>query len=217
MPSWPEKRTFIGSHTKRIDAPAKVTGAAKYSSDVQPEGWLYGMILRSKWPKAKISSINLEPALKVPGIKAAVLAREGERTVRYYGEELAAVAGTTKQACLDALQAIEVQAKPLPFVVREDEAKGDSAPRVWEDVPNLSKPHVREEGEVDKAFSDSATVVEGFYTTPVQLHHPLETHGNTVSWTDDGLTAWSSTQGISSVKDGLADNLQVPHSHVRVI
>src|SRR5215467_553036 len=121
MPSWPDKRVYIGSSTKRIDGPAKVTGAAKYSSDVQPQGWLYGMILRSKWPKAKIIKINLEPALKVPGIKAAVLAREGERTVRYYGEELAAVAGTTKQACLDALRVIEVQAKSLPFVVLEED------------------------------------------------------------------------------------------------
>src|SRR5205085_2384006 len=109
----------IGSHAKRIDAPAKVTGAAKYSSDVQPEGWLYGMILRSKWAKAKITKINLDKALKVPGIKAAILAREGERTVRFYGEELAAVAGTSKQACLDALRAIEVDATPLPFVVKE--------------------------------------------------------------------------------------------------
>src|SRR5262249_32436173 len=164
-----------------------------------------------------ISSINLEPARKISGIKAAVLAREGERTVRYYGEELAAVAGTTKQVCLDALRAIEVQAKELPFVVREDDAKEASAPRVWEDTPNLSKPRVNEKGEVDKAFSECAAVVEGFYTTPVQLHHPLETHGNTVSWTDDGITAWSSTQGISSVKEGLADNLKLPHSQVRVI
>src|SRR5215467_7449716 len=132
MPAWPEKRTYIGSHAKRIDAPPKVTGAAKYSSDVQPEGWLYGMILRSKWPKAKITNIDLTAARKIAGIKAAVLAREGERTVRYYGEELAAVAGTTKQACLDALRAIEVTARPLPFVVLEDEAKEESAPRVWE-------------------------------------------------------------------------------------
>jgi xanthine dehydrogenase YagR molybdenum-binding subunit len=217
MPGWPEKRTLIGSHTKRVDGPAKVSGAAKYSSDVQPEGWLYGMILRSKWPKAKVTSIDLAGAKKIPGIKAAVLAREGERTVRYYGEELAAVAGTTKQACLDALRAIAVLAKPLPFVVLEDDAKDESSPRVWEDVPNLSKPRVNERGEVDKAFSECTAVVEGFYTTPVQLHHPLETHGNTVSWTDEGVTAWSSTQGISSVKDGLADNLKLPHSQVRVI
>src|SRR6185436_2569369 len=165
MPSWPEKRVHIGSHAKRIDAPAKVTGAAKYSSDVQPEGWLYGMILRSKWPKAKITNINLEKAKQVPGIKAAVLSREGERTVRYYGEELAAVAGTTKQACLDALRLIEVEAKELPFVVREEDARDDSSPRVWDDRPNLSKPKLKEEGEVDKAFTECATIVEGYYTT----------------------------------------------------
>src|SRR5438309_3390873 len=143
MPGWPEKRNYIGSHARRIDAPAKVTGAAKYASDAQPEGWLYGMILRSKWAKAKITNINLEKALKVPGIKAAVLAREGERTVRYYGEELAAVAGSSKQACLDALRTIEVEAKELPFVVKEEDAKDPSSARVWEEKANLSDPKVR--------------------------------------------------------------------------
>jgi xanthine dehydrogenase YagR molybdenum-binding subunit len=217
MPSWPEHRTLIGSHTRRVDGSAKVTGTAKYSSDVQPEGWLFGMILRSKWPKAKITSINLDKARKVPGIKAAIVVRDGERTVRYYGEELAAVAGTTKQACLDALRVIEVEAKPLPFVVREDDAKEESSPRVWETAPNLSKPSVNEKGEVDKAFAACAAVVEGSFSTPVQIHHPLETHGNTVSWSDDGITAWSSTQGIFSVREGLAGNLNVPQSRVRVI
>jgi len=217
MPGWPEKREYIGSHHTRIDGAAKVTGSAKYSSDVQPDGWLYGMILRSKWPKAKIASINLEKALKVPGIKAAVLAREGERTVRYYGEELAGVAGTSKQACEDALRVIEIEAKELPFVVREDDAKEEDAPRVWENAPNLSKPKVQEKGEVDAAFAECAAVVEGFYVTPVQLHHPLETHGNTISWTPDEITAWSSTQGIGSVHDDLAKNMKVPGSKVRVI
>jgi len=217
MPSWPEKRTIIGTHVQRIDGPVKVSGAAKYGSDVQPEGWLYGMILRSKWPNARIEKINLEKALKVPGIKAAVLQRDLPRTVRYYGEELAAVAGTTKQACLDALRAIEVEAKPLPFVVKEEEAKDPSAARVWEEVVNLSKPGVREKGEVDKAFSECEFIVEGTFSTPVQIHHPLETHGNTVSWTDSGLTAWASTQGVGTVKDGLADNLKLEKSAVHVI
>jgi xanthine dehydrogenase YagR molybdenum-binding subunit len=217
MPSWPEQRTHIGSHAKRIDGPAKASGKAKYSSDVQPPGCLYGMVLRSRWPKAKITNISLENALKVPGIKAAVVDRSGERTVRYYGEELAAVAGTTKQACLDALRVIKVQARLLPFVVREEDARDESSPRVWDDTPNLSKPRVNEKGEVDKAFSECSAIVEGSYTTPVQLHHPLETHGNTVHWTDEGLTAWSSTQGISSVKDGFAGSLKLPQSQVRVI
>ena len=170
MPSWPERKVHIGSHAKRVDAPAKVSGAAKYSSDVQPEGWLYGMILRSKWAKAKITRINLDKARNIPGIKAAILRDDKEeRTVRYYGEELAAVAGTSKQACLDALRAIEVTATELPFVVDVEAAREESAPRVWEDVPNASKPRVREQGEVDKAFGDCAAVVEGFITTPIQI------------------------------------------------
>jgi xanthine dehydrogenase YagR molybdenum-binding subunit len=217
MPSWPEKPTVLGTRIKRVDGPAKVTGAAKYASDVQPEGWLYGMILRSKWPKARITKINLEPAQKIAGIKAVIANFEGERTVRYYGEELAAVAGTTKQACLDALRAIEVEAKPLPFVVREDDAKEESAARVWDEAANLSKPRVRERGDVDKAFADCAQVAEGFFTTPVQLHHPLETHGNTISVTDEGATVWASTQGIFSVRDSIAGNLKLQHNQVRVI
>lgn len=224
MPSWPEKPVYISSHHTRIDGPLKVSGAAKYPSDVQPEGWLYGMILRSKWAKAKITKINLDPALKVPGVKAVVLAPAVEErqksgsdvTMRYYGEEIAGVAGTSKQACLDALKAIEIEATDLPFVVREDDAKAEDAPRVWDDTPNLSKPGLRETGNVDQAFGECAAVVEGFFTTPVQVHNPLETHGNTVSWTDDGITCWASTQGISSVKEGLSGNLGVPASQVRV-
>ncbi|MGN6553905.1 MAG: xanthine dehydrogenase family protein molybdopterin-binding subunit, partial [Verrucomicrobiota bacterium] len=218
MPSWPEKRTYIGSAAQRVDGPAKVTGAAKYASDVQPDGWLYGMILRSKWPAASITRINLDKARKVPGIKAAIL-RDGkeQRTVRYYGEEIAAVAGTSKQACLDALKAIEIEAKPLPFVVKETEAKEESAPRVWADGANTSKPNVNEHGEVDKAFTDSAVVVEGLFSTPVQIHHPLETHGNTISFKDDGITCWASTQGISGVRNDLAGHMNVPQSQVRVL
>src|SRR5664280_1016910 len=218
MPSWPEKRTYIGSHATRVDAPAKVTGTAKYASDMQPDGCLIGMILRSKWAKAKITKINLDKARKVPGIKIAVL-RDGtaERTVRYYGEELAAVAGDSKQACMDALSLIEVEATELPFVVNVEEAREESAPKVWDDAPNVSKPRVKEQGQVDKAFGDCTAVVEGFFTTPVQIHQPLETHGNTISWKDDGVTCWASTQGISSVREGLAGNLQLPQSKVRVI
>jgi xanthine dehydrogenase YagR molybdenum-binding subunit len=225
MATWPEKPTYISTHHTRIDGPLKVTGAAKYPSDVQPEGWLYGMVLRSKWPAAKLTKINLDPAMKVPGIKAVALAPAVEErqkagsdvTMRYYGEEIAGVAGTSKQACLDALKAIEVEATELPYVVREEDGKEDDAPRVWAEAPNLSKANARENGDVDKAFSECSAVVEGFYTTPVQIHNPLETHGNTVSWTDEGITCWASTQGITSVHDGLATSLKVPASQVRVI
>jgi len=217
MPSWPAETKYISHATARIDGAAKVTGKARYSSDIQANGWLYGMILRSKWPAAKITDINLDKALQVPGIKAAVLSRGKEMTIRYYGEEIAAVAGTSKQACLDALRAIEVTAQPLPFVVRENDAIKSDSPRVWENAANYPAPRVRQNGDVDTAFGQCAAVIEGSYSTPIQIHNPMETAGNTVSWTDEGVTAWSSTQGISSVRDGLAGSLKLDHSKVRVI
>src|SRR5205823_5945593 len=127
--------------------------------------------------------------------------------------EIAGVAGTSKQACLDALRAIEVNATPNDhFVVNEDEARKSDSPQVWEGSPNAPAPRVRENGNVDTAFPECSAVIEGFYSTAVQIHHPMETHGNTVSWTEDGVTAWASTQGISSVRDGLAGPLKLDHS-----
>jgi xanthine dehydrogenase YagR molybdenum-binding subunit len=218
MSSWPAETKYISQPVLRVDAAPKVTGRARYSSDIQADGWLYGMILRSKWPAAKILSVNLDKARQIPGIKAAVVVRDGAFTVRFYGDEIAAVAGTTKQACLDALQAIEVKAEPRhEFAVNEDEARKDDAPQVWEGKPNVSPGRSRERGNVDQAFGECAAVIEGFYTTPVQLHNPMETHGSTASWTDDGVTAWASTQGITSVRDGLAGALELDQSKVRVI
>lgn len=219
MSNWPGETKYISHSTARVDARAKLTGNARYSSDIQAEGWLYGMILRSQWPAAKIVSVNLDPARQIPGIKAAIVARQGEFNVRFYGEEIAAVAGLSKQACLDALRAIEVKAEVRhEFVVNETEARKTDSPQVWDGTPNApATPHVREHGSVDTAFPECAAVIEGFYTTPVQIHNPMETMGNTVSWTEEGVTAWSSTQGISSVRDGLAGALNLDHSKVRVI
>ncbi|GIX50348.1 MAG: carbon-monoxide dehydrogenase large subunit [Limisphaera sp.] len=217
MSEWPAQPKVLGTRVPRVDAPAKVTGQARYSSDIQLPGLLIGMILRSPWPAARIQRINLEKARQMPGIKAAVAVQEGPRVVRYYGEELAAVAGVSRQACEDALRAIEVEAEPLPFVVREEDARKPDAPRVWEQAPNMPPPRVREEGNVEEALKECAAIIEGFYTTSVQLHHPMETHGGTVRWDEEGVTAWISTQGIFSVRDGLAGALRLSQDKVRAI
>ena len=169
---WPKETRYLGKSTPRVEAPAKVTGRARFTADMSPPGMLYGAIFRSKWPAAHIQSINLEKARSAPGIKAAIAAKPGEFDVHFYGEELAAVAGTSRQAVLDALALIEVKAEPRPFVVAELEAVKPEAPRVFADKPNLGQGQVKETGNVDAAFAASAAVVEGFYSTPIEIHHP---------------------------------------------
>ncbi len=214
---WPKERKYLGKPMPRVDAPDKVTGAAKYTTDVLPAGMLFAGIFRSSWPAAKINSIDLAAARAAPGIRAAVVAREGPRRARYYGEELAAVAGVSRQAVEDALRLIKVDATPLPFVVDEMDAIQAGAPQVIEDGPNFTRPAARETGNVSEGFSRSASVASGAYSAAVELHHCLEPHGNMIAWEGDQVNAWASTQGVFSVRDGLAESFGIPQNKVRVI
>ena len=111
---------------------------------------------------------------------------------------------------MDALPLIQVDATPLPFVVDEAFAISPDSPQVIADYPNVGEPRVLEEGNVEEAFLAADSIVEGIFAAPVQIHHALETHGVTAHADDGTLTVWASTQGISSVRDGLADNLEIP-------
>src|SRR5687767_15367845 len=70
---WPKKRRLLGTRIKRLDGPAKATGRAKYSYDINRKGMLHGAILRSPHAHAKIKSIDLSAAKKTPGFKALVV------------------------------------------------------------------------------------------------------------------------------------------------
>ncbi len=214
---WPKQGKYLGQPTRRLDGPAKVTGRAKYTTDRVPAGVLFGAIFRSRWPAARIRSINLEKAKAAPGIKAALRVREGEHVVRFYGEELAALAGVSRQAVLDALDMIEVDATPLPFTVNELEAIQPDAPRVVAERPNLGPAETEATGDVDAAFAQAAAVVEGMFSTQVEIHHPLEPHGDVVAPDGDEYTVWTSTQGVFDTRNDLAQTLGVPQNKVRVI
>src|SRR3954468_1433588 len=69
----------------RIEAGAKVTGAAKYTVDIRHDGQLEGVILRSNTAHAKITSIDLAPARAIPGVAAAVSLLGDDSTVRFVG------------------------------------------------------------------------------------------------------------------------------------
>src|SRR5436309_9972947 len=73
MAGWPKKRRLLGTKVKRVDAPEKATGRAKYSYDINRPGMLHGMILRSPHAHAKIKSIDTTAAKRTPGFKAIAL------------------------------------------------------------------------------------------------------------------------------------------------
>jgi xanthine dehydrogenase YagR molybdenum-binding subunit len=214
---WPKETRYLGKALPRAEAPAKVTGRAKYTTDVKPNGMLFGAVLRSRWPAAHIRGVNLAKAKAAPGIKAATVAKEGEFDVRYYGEEIAAVAAVSKQAALDALALIEVDAQPRDFVVDELDATKPDFARVFAERANLNEGQLRESGNVDAAFQSAAAVVEGTFSTPIEIHHMLEPMATVAAIEGDEATVWASTQAVFGVRDGFARALGLPQSKVRVL
>src|SRR5438552_13841990 len=118
--TWPKERRLIGTKIQRLDGPAKATGKAKYSYDINRPGMLHGKILRSPYAHAKIKSIDTAAAEKMPGVKAVILVGNPVpgKELFYAGAEVAAVAADTEEHALDALQAIKVEYDVLEHIVR---------------------------------------------------------------------------------------------------
>ena len=119
MAKWPENPRLINTRIPRLDGMAKATGKAKYPSDVRPEGTLFGVMLYSPYAHAKVKSIDISAAEKMPGVKAIIaIAKEGT-TLRYHGDDIAAVAAETEEHARDAVRAIKVEYEILPHVATE--------------------------------------------------------------------------------------------------
>ncbi|MGB9072415.1 MAG: xanthine dehydrogenase family protein molybdopterin-binding subunit [Terriglobales bacterium] len=137
----------IGKRVPRYDGPLKASGAAKYPSDISLPGLLYGRLVSSRVPHAKIVSIDTSAAEKHPGVKAvhvlqnvlgqAELQDKSKEIpsrypiVRYAGQPIAAVAATTPAAALEAARLVKVQYDAMPFVVDREKAREPNAPLVF--------------------------------------------------------------------------------------
>ena len=206
---------IIGKPTPRVDGREIVTGRAKFTHDIKLQGLLIGKILRSPHAAAEVVSIDLAPALSLPGVRAALKLAEGK--VRYAGQQVAAVAAVDERTAEKALGMIKVEYKTLPYVVDWERARDAAAPQVRDGRPNLDKLNDYSRGDVEKGFAEADVVVEGTYRTGFEVHHPTETHGSVAAWEGDHLVVYDSTQAVHGVRDGLARALKIPAANVTVI
>lgn len=215
MKPWGD-RYLTGTDVTRLDGEAKVTGLAKYTYDINLPGLLYGKILRSPHPHAKVTKVDLSRAAALPGVKAVFDFEK--KTVRYAGDEIAAVAAVSPEVAEEALKLIDVSYEKLPFSVREETSMTDGAaqihPRGNVEIPERRQ---QERGDVTAGFAEADAVIEKTIRVPVQTHTSLESHGAVAQWEGDKLTVWSSTQGVVGVRDDLADYFELPKERVRVI
>ena len=138
---------YVGKSVPRVDAPEKVTGRAMYTLDLLLPRMLHGRLLGSPVPHARIRSIDVSRAEKLPGVKLVMTARDipddvvwgvvpvcydqrplATDKVRFVGDSVAAVVATSEDAALEALDLIDVDYEELPAVFDPFEAMREGAP-----------------------------------------------------------------------------------------
>jgi CO/xanthine dehydrogenase Mo-binding subunit len=142
-----DKLRFVGQRVARVDGPLRTTGRARYTADVYLPGMLYGAMISSRVPHARIRSIDLSKARAYPGVKgvyilehlsdmAEVIDKSKETPskypiVRFAGQPIGGIAATTQAAAYEAAKLVEIEYDPMPFVTTIEEARRPDAPLVY--------------------------------------------------------------------------------------
>jgi CO/xanthine dehydrogenase Mo-binding subunit len=184
--------TMIGVPVSQVQGPEKVTGRTRFAADVDLPGMLWGKILRSPHPHARIRRMDAAAAWSVPGVKAVVTGQDAPGhlmgkvlrdmpvlcwdRVRYIGDRVAAVAAETPEAAEEALLRIDVDYDVLPAVFDPMEAMRPDAPLLHDDVASYAGAPLDvlaqdvHNGQTRLAWS-KGDVVDGFRQADVILEH----------------------------------------------
>ena len=235
----PGRRSFsvVGKRSRKYEWHAKLTGQAKYADDLSLPRMIYGRLLRSPHPHARLLRIDTRKAGALPGVFAILTGQDlptkygilpssqdenalAIERVRYMGEPVAAVAAIDEWTAEEACRAIEVLYEPLPPVMSIDEALADETPKIhdWTRDRNIQKEVLLEFGDLEAGFAEADYIFEDEYFFEGNTHVPMENHAVVADWAANGhVTVWSSTQTPHYLHRELAKVLELPPSRIRVI
>ena len=237
---------LVGTDIAPPDLHAKITGRAKYAEDFRAPGMVFAKLLLSPMPHARVRGVDTSRALAMPGVidiltADEVPARDGPREAcltnepLYEGEPILAVAAVDEETAAAAIEAIEIDFEPLPFVIDPLESLRPGGPNAYvegnqygEDgwsrfewtaadfeaidagrMPDPQCPVEWTKGDPAAAFAESALVLEETIVHQSLTHHPMEPRSNMAYWDGDHLYAFVSTQSTQQTKFALAGALDM--------
>lgn len=225
-----EELRVVGKPVARVDGVERVTGAAKFATDMQLPRMLHAQFLRSPHPHARIVNIDTSDAENIAGVRAVVHSKNIASNrfashrdffndpVRFVGDEVAVALADSSETARAALKKIRVEYEILPYVLDAETAAQENAPQVSPKGNLLNgNPETYARGDAQKGFHEADVIVEGVFTTSAQIHSALESHSSVASWDGQTLTVWESSQDVNGVRDRLATLLKLDKTRVRVI
>ena len=197
---------MLGSRVHRLDVEEKVLGYGKYPDDYYLDGMCYGTALRSKYPRARVLSIDTTAAKALPGVIDVFTAADipGENKIghlkhdqytmipvggltHYLGDAIALVAAEDMETAEKAKKLIKVEYEVLPAVHNIQEAAAEGAPLVFdEETHNVQAYKHVSRGNAEEAISKAAHVISHHFETPWTEHAFLEPECAVAYIDDDG-------------------------------
>ena len=175
----PKQWKLIGTPVKRIDSPAKITGAATFGMDIQFPGLRTALLARPPAFGAKLVKFDGAAALRVPGVEKVVAA----------GNAVAVVA--------KHFWAAKLGRDALVIEWGEPEGGGASTEALLAGFRELSKKpgaKAAEVGKIDATLDGAKARLEAVYEVPYLAHAPMEPLNCTVKIDNDKVDIWTGTQ-----------------------
>jgi xanthine dehydrogenase YagR molybdenum-binding subunit len=196
-----QNRVALENDGVRLDIVEKVTGRAKYTADQFPKDMLWAAYIRSPRGLGRVDNCDVDAAKEIKGVLEVELTKEEGR---YHGDRLGWICAETRQALDDAMAALELSFEHDRPRARMEAERGK--PESHRAPDNLSA--------AEAALASAHVVHETTYSTQVQTHCCLEPHGAVVHFMGDRAIAWGSTQGTFSMRDEIADALDLKPDQV---
>jgi xanthine dehydrogenase YagR molybdenum-binding subunit len=217
----------IAVASPRVEAPLKVTGAARYAADNYPQGVLYAQLVGSPVAAGRLLALDTAAARAAPGVVRVLTAGDFPRfgkiegpfrvgrlplqdeVIEWEGQPIALVLG----------ESIEAAEHGAALVRAEIEAAPHAAPghgRLERPPEGLAKPQELK-GDIARGLAAADVTVRESYFQPTRNHNPMETSATVAAWEGDRLTVWDSTQMTLNPRQVLASAFGVPEQNVRVI
>jgi xanthine dehydrogenase YagR molybdenum-binding subunit len=231
-----------GGAAVRVDGLEKVTGRARYTTDIRLDGQLEGVILRSPHGSATLTAVDLDALRAAPGVKAVVPYLAVGGSARFAGQEILALAAVDHAAAIAAIEGAKLTWTVRAPVVGMAAARAEGAALVFagnkalKDAPSAAEgatfaaplvgnvrgpvriPFAKVNPVDDRLAEARATgsVYKETFIAHSQCHTTLEPHAAVARWVDGGLEVWASTQSVHDLAVDLAEHYEVPPGRVRV-
>src|SRR5881296_747998 len=229
--------SVIGRRLPKVNSWAHLTGQARYADDFFLPRMLYGRVLRSTRPHARIRRVDVTRALAHPGVVAVVTGADmpekmgimpstqdetalAVEKVRYVGEPVAAVAAVDEDAAFDAISLIQVDYEDLEPIFTIEEALEREDVKIHDEAKraNVFKEVHLSFGDLEGGFAAADHVRDDWFFFEGNTHAPIESHSAVASYgPDDKLTLWTATQVPHYLHRELEKVLGLPRSRIRVI